>query len=193
MSLSHQCQISLPSWVEGFVDGHTSNTFGTQEGMEFAISLAMENIRHASGGPFAAAVIDSDSGKLVSVGVNLVTTSGLSMAHAEMVAISLAQESLGQWNLSLAGNLSLFTTCEPCAMCFGAIPWSGVQRLICGAGKSDAEAAGFDEGEKPGNWVQTLQDRNIEVELNVLRNQAAGIFTLYREADGEIYNAGPTK
>jgi tRNA(Arg) A34 adenosine deaminase TadA len=190
MSLSHQCQIELPSWVGNFLNGKASSISGSRQGMEFVISLALENIRHASGGPFAAAVIDNKDGKLISVGVNLVTSSGLSMAHAEMVAISLAQHSMGQWNLSQAGSMTLFTTCEPCAMCFGAIPWSGVHKVVCGAAKSDAEAAGFDEGAKPGNWVQSLQDRNIEVELNVLRDEAAGIFGHYREAGGVIYNAG---
>jgi len=73
-------------------------------------------------------------------------------------------------------------------MCFGAVPWSGVRSLVCGARKSDAEAAGFDEGEKPANWTQALQERGIQVEQDVLRAEAAAIFDLYRESGGEIYN-----
>ena len=73
-------------------------------------------------------------------------------------------------------------------MCFGAVPWSGVRSLVCGARKSDAEAAGFDEGEKPSNWIRSLADRGITVERDVLRERAAAIFDLYLELGGEIYN-----
>jgi tRNA(Arg) A34 adenosine deaminase TadA len=75
-------------------------------------------------------------------------------------------------------------------MCFGAVPWSGVRKLVCGADKSDAQAAGFDEGDKPLNWEQSLREREIEVETGVLREDAATIFRLYREAGGVIYNSG---
>ena len=75
-------------------------------------------------------------------------------------------------------------------MCFGAVPWSGVRQLVCGACKADAEAAGFDEGRKPGSWEQALRDRGIEVQCNVMREEAADIFRQYRLAGGEIYNAG---
>ena len=190
MGLSQQCKFELPSWVENWAAGRSSDIFGDEEGMAFAISLATENVHQGSGGPFGAAVVDPFSGEVISVGVNLVMESGLSIAHAEMVALSLAQHRLGEWDLSQKGRLSLVTTCEPCAMCFGAVPWSGVRKLVCGARKSDAEAAGFDEGEKPGNWVQSLRERSIEVELDVLRSEAAEIFKLYLAADGEIYNSG---
>ena len=191
MSLSHECKIELPAWVEDWVSGQFLQLDNSEDAMAFVIALASENVRHESGGPFAAAVVDTQTHELVSVGVNLVTESGLSLAHAEMVAISLAQHRLGEWNLSRIHKLSLITSCEPCAMCFGAVPWSGVRKLVCGAGKADAEAAGFDEGEKPDNWVQTLRNRQIEVETEVLRKEAAGIFSLYRESGGEIYNADP--
>lgn len=189
--LSQQCSISLPSWIESWVATQEYDFSNDEEAMAFTISLAVENVRRGSGGPFGAAVVDSVSGELVSVGVNLVTGSGLSIAHAEMVAISLAQHRLGHWNLADDRNLCLVTSCEPCSMCFGAVPWSGVQRMICGARKSDAESAGFDEGDKPSNWVQSLRDRNIKVELDVLQARAADVFEVYRRHGGEIYNAGP--
>jgi tRNA(Arg) A34 adenosine deaminase TadA len=189
--LSHQCIILLPEWVEGWIASRGQYFPGDEEAMAFVISLAAENIRQGSGGPFGAAVVDSASGELISVGVNLVTSAGLSIAHAEMVAISLAQHRLGHWNLADGRNLSLVTSCEPCAMCFGAVPWSGVQRLICGARKSDAETAGFDEGDKPSDWAQCLRERHIEVEVDVLQSRAADVFEIYRQHGGEIYNAGP--
>lgn len=188
--LSHQCRISLPEWAGTWLPKQNTVFASDEDAMAFVIDLATENVKQGTGGPFGAAVVDHATGDLVSVGVNLVTGSGLSMAHAEMVAISLAQDRLGNWDLSDGRLLGLVTTCEPCAMCFGAVPWSGVRRLLCGARKSDAEAAGFDEGEKPANWVQSLEERNIEVQLDVLQADAARIFDIYRRHGGEIYNAG---
>ena len=124
-------------------------------------------------------------------GVNLVTSLGLSIAHAEIVALSTAQRAEHNWNLARGRPLALLTTCEPCAMCFGAVPWSGVQALVCGARKEDAEQAGFDEGARPADWAESLRKRGIAVRLDVLREVAAGIFDDYRQSGGEIYNAGP--
>ena len=188
MSISHRCEISLPSWVDGWLKNHSGDLSGPEAAMAFVIQLATESVRQGTGGPFGAAVVNVQAGELISAGVNRVTESGLSIAHAEMVAISLAQHRLGEWNLANQGNYTLVTTCEPCAMCFGAIPWSGVRSLVCGARKSDAEAAGFDEGEKPVNWIRALQDRGIQVEQDVLRDEAAAIFDLYRDAGGMVYN-----
>ncbi len=190
MSLSHTCTISLPGWVEDWAAAWTHGLGSNAQGMAFVIAAASENVSRGTGGPFAAAVIDQDAGQLVSVGVNIVTASKLSIAHAEMVAISLAQQRFGDWNLARLGNYCLVTTCEPCAMCFGAVPWSGVRSLVCGARKSDAEASGFDEGEKPDNWVESLCARGIDVELDVLREESADIFRQYRATGGVVYNAG---
>lgn len=159
--------------------------------MELAVALSAENIRQQTGGPFAALVVDEDSAELVSVGLNLVTSSGFSVAHAEIVALSLAQAQIGEWTLAKSGSMQLITTCEPCAMCFGAVPWSGVKSVICGAGKSDAEAAGFDEGDKPSDWVRSLQRRGIVVQTGVLQKQAAQVLADYKATGGTIYNANP--
>jgi len=162
-----------------------------RKAMVLAIALAAENVRCGTGGPFGAVVVARDRNELISVGVNLVTASGLSIAHAEMVALSLAQQRLGTWNLASQGSLALVTSCEPCAMCFGAIPWSGVRELVCGARKHDAEAAGFDEGAKPGNWIQSLKERGIEVHQDLMRAEAAELLRRYGASGGEIYNADP--
>jgi len=157
--------------------------------MQLAIALSKESVGHKTGGPFGAVVVNAQTGELVSVGINLVTSAGLSIAHAEMVALSLAQLSVGQWNLSHSGTLQLVTSCEPCAMCFGALPWSGIKSLVCGARKEDAEAAGFDEGDKPDQWVKSLQRRGIEVQRGVLRPEAASVLAYYKQSGGPIYNA----
>ena len=190
MSIHKQCSLGLPAWVEPFLTRREGELSTTSERMQLAIDLAEENVRQGTGGPFGAIVVNEKSGELVSVGVNLVTSSGMSMAHAEIVALTLAQAKIGEWNLSRGGALQLVTSCEPCAMCFGAVPWSGIKSLVCGARKKDAEAAGFDEGDKPAHWVRSLQRRGIVVQCSVLRDEAAKVLAGYREGGGQIYNVG---
>jgi len=189
MNFSSHCSLELPDWVAPFLDNWSVPLAKVSERMQLAVALSEENVRQQTGGPFGAVVVNETTSELVSVGMNLVTSSGLSIAHAEMVALTLAQVSLGQWNLAHAGSLQLVSSCEPCAMCFGAVPWSGVKSMICGARKKDAEAAGFDEGDKPDNWVRSLQRRGIVVQTGVLKTEAAAVLAHYRDSGGAIYNA----
>ena len=189
MELRNYCQIELPGWTGPFLAARQEPLANISQRMRLAIDLAAKNVRQGTGGPFGALVVNEASGELVSVGVNLVTSSGFSVAHAEIVAVTLAQAATREWNLSLAGPLQLVTSCEPCAMCFGAVPWSGIKSLVCGARKKDAEAAGFDEGDKPGNWIRSLQRRGIVVQTGVLRPEAAAVLAAYRAGGGTIYNA----
>ena len=189
MTIHSHCSFELPAWVKPFLVDWRQPLSSISDRMQLAIALSRESVMQKTGGPFGAVVVHEKTGELVSVGINLVTTAGLSIAHAEMVALSLAQLSVGQWNLSHSGPVQLVTSCEPCAMCFGALPWSGISSLICGARKQDAEAAGFDEGDKPGQWVKSLQRRDIAVERGVLRSDAAAVLAFYRDSGGSIYNA----
>ena len=189
MTINKICKFELPAWIELFLESWMLPLTTVSQRMQLAVALSEENIRQQTGGPFAAIVVNEDSSELVSVGVNLVTTAGLSVAHAEIVALSLAQSALGEWNLAHAGRLQLVSTCEPCAMCFGAVPWSGVKSVVCGAGKNDAEAAGFDEGDKPDDWVNSLQRRGIVVQTGVLKAEAASVLDSYKKTGGTIYNS----
>ena len=91
--------------------------------MRFVIELARQNIEHRTGGPFGAAIFETTSGKLLAPGVNLVEPAHCSIAHAEMVAIALAQQTRGSYDLGREGTIcELVTSTEPCAMCLGAIP-----------------------------------------------------------------------
>ena len=74
-------------------------------------------------------------------------------------------------------------------MCLGAIPWSGVRRVVCGARGADACAIGFDEGAKPADWVAALTGRGIEVLRDVLRDEAQAVLRHYAESGRNIYNA----
>lgn len=194
MSLHHRFEVALPPWVDGWV-GHWLNERGAEldgagHRMQLAIELAAENVRRETGGPFGAIVVEHATGRLVGVGVNVVTAAGLSIAHAEIVALSLAQRSVDSWNLGEGGETQLVTSCEPCAMCFGAVPWSGVSSVVCGARREDAEAAGFDEGDKPENWTAKLEQRGIAVRFDVMREEAARVLHDYAEGSGAIYHPG---
>lgn len=182
------CDFELPAWLPPFVAGWEGGLDSAEDRMRLAIALSRENVARGSGGPFAALVYDLDRRRLLAAGVNLVTSLNLSAAHAEIIAISLAQSALGDWNLAAAGAVELTSSCEPCAMCYGAIPWSGVRRVVCGAGKEDAERAGFDEGDKPPDWFEALERRGIEVRRGVLREEAAVVFEKYARESGVIYN-----
>ena len=186
--LTTRCEISLPEWAPGFVSSWQGDLDSIEGRMDLAIALSRQNVSSSHGGPFGAVVFDLDERRVLGVGVNMVTRLHLSCAHAEMVAVSLAQHAIGSWNLSAGRSVELSTSCEPCAMCFGAVPWSGVRRLVCAARKEDAEAAGFDEGDKPEDWRRSLAARGIEVICDVLRDEAAEVFRLYQEGSGEIYN-----
>jgi tRNA(Arg) A34 adenosine deaminase TadA len=155
--------------------------------MRLAIELSRLNIEYRTGGPFGAAIFDNQSGKLISVGVNVVVASHCSTAHAEMVAFALAQQKLKTHDLASKGDFQLVTSCQPCAMCLGATAWSGVKSLICGARGEDAESVGFDEGAKPADWVKELQNRGIEVTLDVLRAEAKSVLDAYKSNSGIIY------
>ncbi|MCO6042410.1 nucleoside deaminase [Aeoliella sp. ICT_H6.2] len=183
-------QVALPTWVESFLPA-ADHVFETvEERMQLAIDLARRNIEQGTGGPFGAAVFDLHHGTLLAPGVNIVVTSRWSGAHAEMVAFAIAQQLAGSHDLGSEQDrhYEIVTSCEPCSMCFGATPWSGVKRLVCGATEADARAIGFDEGPKPADWVQELESRGIEVLEGIHRQQAAQVLRDYATTGGYIYN-----
>ncbi len=182
--------IRLPHWV-GELLAHSPKIFRTREDrMRFVVTLARENVQRQTGGPFGAGVFDAN-GYLVAPGVNVVVTYNCSILHAEMVAIALAQKKLGRYDISDEGksDYELVASTEPCAMCFGAIPWSGVTRLVCGARDEDARCIGFNEGPKLPNWQQALEERGVQVSRDVLRQEAVDVLNLYVKVGGVIYNA----
>jgi len=184
-------ELHLPGWVEEFFSEKDEVYPTAEERMTLAVDLARHNVRNGTGGPFGAAIFERESGSLISPGVNRVVSENCSVAHAEMMAVMLAQRSLGSYDLNAAGmsEYELVTSAEPCAMCLGAVPWSGVRSLVCGARSEDAEEIGFDEGDKPENWVEALQRRGISVRRDVLREGAAGVLQEYARIGGEIYNS----
>lgn len=189
--------ITLPDWWNSAVEADVV-AVTAEERMTFAIELAQRNVAEETGGPFGAAVFSTHSGRLIAAGVNLVVASSMAMAHAEMVAITMASLAVGTHDLAEAGETQLVASTEPCAMCLGAVGWSGVTSLMCGARDEDARAVGFDEGPKPSHWIADLEGSGISVTTDVLRADAAQVLVEYAELGGIIYNgraaldSGPT-
>ena len=181
--------VELPDWIEAYVDERGTMFPTREERMAFTIGLAAENVERGTGGPFGAAVFE-ESGALVAPGVNLVVPSSVAVAHAEIIAIALAGRVRGTFDLGAEGPTELYASTEPCAMCFGSVPWSGVSRLVCAARDQDARAVGFDEGPKLDDWQAALEEREIDVVCDLLRGEAKAVLENYAESGGLIYNAG---
>jgi tRNA(Arg) A34 adenosine deaminase TadA len=184
-----QIRLSLPDWAGPFL--RTIPSCRTDEDkMGLAVSLARENVLRGTGGPFGAAIFREPGAELVSVGVNSVERLGNSVAHAEVLAIMIAEARCASYTLRVAEGpgLTLYSTCEPCAMCLGAILWSGVSRLVCAAPREAALALGFEEGPVFPESYGYLEARGVEIVRGVLADEARAILRLYQEQGRPIYN-----
>lgn len=158
--------------------------------MDLAIALSRENIDRGTGGPFGACVFEQESGRLVAVGVNSVQRHDNSTLHAEMLALMMAQHRQRHFTLhhERLPLHDLVTSCDPCAMCFGAILWSGVRRVVCGATRDDAASLGFDEGPVFDESYRYLEARGIEFRREIKRRAAVDVLERYHREGGDIYN-----
>ena len=192
-SFASEFRATLPAWlVEEFPTLAADGPLATEaERMALANRLADQNWRAGNGGPFAAVVVDAASGELVSVGVNVVLASGLSSLHAEVMALSLAQQRLGRWDLGADGaDLELVVNWRPCVMCYGATMWSGVRSLsIAGEGSEVDELTGFDEGPRHDDWIGEFERRGIRVSIGVGHDDAIEVFRAFGASDAVVYNA----
>ena len=189
MPHTSEVQIGLPDWVDSLVDWQ--RPYPTDEDkMVLVIQLSRENIQRGTGGPFGAAVFQRESGRLVSVGVNQVVPLNNSLLHAEVVAFMLAQAALGSYTLGAEGMPAheLVTSCDPCAMCFAAILWAGVQRVVTGASHKDAKRQAFDEGPVFSRSHEYMQERGIEFVRGVMREEASRVLEQYGRRGGVVYN-----
>lgn len=183
---------ALPDWLVDDLDGLTTGPLGSaEERMRLVNRLADRNWRAGNGGPFAAIVVDAASGALVSVGVNVVLATGFSSMHAEVMALSLAQQSLGRWDLGADGaELELVVNWRPCVMCYGATMWSGVRALtIAGEGPEVEELTGFDEGPMREDWAAEFERRGIRVSVGTGHDEAIEVFRAFGASDAVVYNA----
>ena len=138
--------------------------------MRRAIELSVENVRSGNGGPFAALVVKD--GEILATGTNLVTTVCDPTAHAEIVAIREACRKLAQFQLA---GCDIYTTCEPCPMCLGAIYWARPTRVYFGNTAADAAVIGFDDSFIYQQLGVSLPQRAIPM-IQLMREEAQSAF-----------------
>jgi len=151
----------------------------SQEFMRRAVALALENVRAGNGGPFAAIVVKD--GRVIAEGTNRVTTSNDPTAHAEIVAIREACHALKNFQLT---GCDLYTTCEPCPMCLGAIYWARPARIFYAGTASDAAAAGFDDAFIYDQLKLAPTRRRIPT-AQILREESLAIFEAWRKQENK--------
>jgi guanine deaminase len=148
--------------------------------MARAIQLAIENVRSGKGGPFGAVV--AKDGSLVAEGVNQVTLTNDPTAHAEVLAIRRACQKLGLFELK---GCDLYTSCEPCPMCLGAIYWARVPRVYFGTIAADATKIGFDDSAIYHEIAQPHSQRKIPM-IQMMREEALAAFRVWEETPAKI-------
>jgi guanine deaminase len=148
--------------------------------MARAIELAVENVRSGKGGPFGAVVVKD--GELIAEGANRVTLTNDPTAHAEVLAIREACHKLGLFELK---GCELYTSCEPCPMCLGAIYWARLARVYFGCLAADASAAGFDDSFIYKEIEKEHVGRNIPM-VPMMREEAAASFRAWQEKSDKI-------
>ena len=147
--------------------------------MRQAIALAVENVKN-NGGPFGAVIVKD--GKIVATGVNRVTANNDPTAHAEVSAIRAACTKLGTFDLS---GCVLYTSCEPCPMCLGAIYWAHIDKIYYGANQHDAAAVDFDDSFIYRELDLEPNKRSKPVE-NILHDEAQAPFNEWRAKTDKI-------
>jgi len=184
-------EIELPDWAIAEQQALPSHISNLETRMRTVIQFSRKNFQNQTGGPFAAGVFERESGKVIAVGVNRVVPCNVSSAHAEIVAISLAQQKLNTFDLGgpQMPSHQLVVNGRPCAMCFGSIPWSGIRSLVIAAsGDQIEQLTGFDEGPIHPNWRSELTRRGIEVIENVLADEACQVFSDFTQSGAAVYN-----
>lgn len=185
-------ELDLPAWVGPWLAARPGAPASDEDKVDLVLGLAREHVERGTGGPFAAGIFECTSNRLLAVGVNLVVGSRACIAHAEMVAFALAGQHVGSFDLGAGAPVVLVTSTEPCAMCLGAVPWSGVSRVVCSARDEDARAIGFDEGHKPPDWSAHLVAQGVEVVRDVERDAGRAVLERYVELGGPLYNRADT-
>ncbi len=148
--------------------------------MQRAIELALENVRGGRGGPFAAVVVRD--GEIIAEGANSVTSTNDPTAHAEVVAIRKACTALSSFQLD---GCELYTTCEPCPMCLGAIYWARPSRVYYASTKEDAAAAGFDDSFIYQQIGTSHAARHIPF-LPMMRSESLAVFDAWKKKDDKV-------
>jgi len=148
--------------------------------MARALALSLENVRSGRGGPFGAVIVRG--GEIIAEGVNCVTATNDPTAHAEMAAIREACRKLQSFELL---DCEIYTSCEPCPMCMGAIYWARPARVYFANSAADAAQAGFDDAFIYKELSMAHAGRKIPL-IQLRHDQAPAAFRAWREKSDKI-------
>ncbi len=148
--------------------------------MRIAIRLSKQNVERGNGGPFGAVIVCD--GKIIARCANKVTTTNDPTAHAEVSAIRAASKKLKAFDLS---GCVIYTSCEPCPMCLGAIYWSRISSIFYANTKADAADIGFDDKFIYEEIALPMENRKLPI-VQVLRDEAIHSFRLWQKSDLKI-------
>lgn len=148
--------------------------------MREAIKLSIDKMRAGIGGPFGAVVVKD--GEIIARGFNKVTSSNDPTAHAEVVAIREACDKLGTFQLD---DCEIYTSCEPCPMCLGAIYWARPKKVYFGNTKADAAAIDFDDQFIYDELEVSLDSRKLPM-IPLLRDEANAAFVEWKEKTDKV-------
>ena len=151
-----------------------------EEFMKMAIRLAKQNVEEGKGGPFGAVIVKD--GEVIARAMNEVTSTDDPTAHAEVVAIRQACKALGSYQLN---GCDIYSSCEPCPMCLGAIYWSRPDNVYYAATRKDAAASGFDDDVIYHEIELPPEHRQIPF-VNKLRDEAIEAFRDWDKSDLKI-------
>ncbi len=147
--------------------------------MRKAIALSIQNIEKG-GGPFGAVIVKD--GKVIATGVNRVTRNTDPTAHAEVTAIRKASKKLGTFDLA---GCDIYTSCEPCPMCLGAVYWAHLDRMYYGNTKADAKNIGFDDS-FIYDEIELKPEKRRLLTTQLLSNEAIEAFKAWANAENKV-------
>ena len=151
-----------------------------EQWVDRVIELAIENVRSGLGGPFASVVVRD--GAILAEGANLVTSTNDPCAHAEIVAIRRACQKLGSFELR---GCEIYSSCEPCPMCLGAIYWARLARIYFAAAKEDASRAGFDDSFIYQEFSRRGDQREIQM-MRIMNHKALDPFRAWEQQPNKV-------
>lgn len=148
--------------------------------MREAIALSEDNVKNGLGGPFGAVIVKD--GKIIAKSANRVTTTNDPTAHAEVATIRLACQALQTFTLE---GCVIYTSCEPCPMCLGAIYWARLDKMYYANTKSDAAAIGFDDQFIYEEIDLKLEERKLK-SVQILKEEAIVVFEQWKASTQRI-------
>jgi len=145
-----------------------------------AIELSRKSVINNEGGPFGCIIVKGN--EIIGQGNNKVTSTNDPTAHAEIVAIRKACKTLETFYLT---GCEIYTSCEPCPMCMGAIYWARIEKVYYAGNRNDATASGFDDSFIYDEIMQPLDKRKIPM-ICIERNEALKVFKLWMDKDDKV-------